>query len=197
MGQVIDIAYARMIDELERLTANLLDDDQVTTSTEYLKTHLTALPMGLHEQAMHLVKRRRQQTSGDMKTEYYSMMTALGTWKKDFALPEVINRYRTGINPVRALYYEAVQVHKRYNRDDPYHSWLAEKLASDEFSELLINTLKTDVRSLEKFVAKHYSAYQESNIPVEMFHVMYTLEDYREYLAFFKTAVKSHPEARG
>lgn len=198
MGQIVDITYARMLDELERLTANLINEDQVTTSTDYLDTHLTALPAELHHRAQQLVRRRRRRKrAGDMKVDYYNMMVTLGTWRREFMFLKVVERYRSGINPVRALYYESVRVYRGYNPNDEYHVWLTDQITNAEFSHRLINTLQADIKALESFVSKYYGLYQENNMPVEMFHSMYTLEDYREYLKFFKSAVKNHPEARG
>lgn len=193
MKQIIDIRYARMIDELQQLLEGMIAEDQVSTSTETLTTYVDRLPKELRRRAEKLLQKRQDAQIGNFKSDHYSLMTTLHSWGHKFSFIDVLDRYRAGINPIRALYYEARHVAGNYDHGDPYHHWLLVTVLESQFHHQVVFALKKDIKRLEEFVAKYYHSFESSSVPIELFHVMYTLEDYIEYLKFFQKLAKSPP----
>jgi malate synthase len=193
MKQIIDIRYARMIDELQQLLEDVIGEDQVSTSTETLTTYVDRLPKELRSRANRLLRKRQDAQTGNFKNDHYVLMTTLYSWNQKFSFKAVLDRYRSGINPIRALYYEARHVAGNYDHSDPYHQWLLDTVLESQFHRQIVTALKKDIKRLEEFVAKYYHSFESTSVPIELFHVMYTLEDYIEYLKFFQKLAKSPP----
>jgi hypothetical protein len=183
-----------MIDELMQLVKDLIREDQVSISTDDLIKYVDNLPPELAVRARKIISKRKIKEAGDLKSDHYTLMTSLATWDPEFSFSIILERYRSGINPVRALYYEAKVAVESYNHDDPYYLWIIETLLTRSFHEKLIKALKQDIKSLEMFIAKYFNDFENKDTPIELFHVMYTLEDYVQYVKFFQSIKRKKPE---
>lgn len=127
-----------------------------------------------------------------LRKDYVSVMSNLKTDHTDFMFPSVLNKYRKDINPVKALYYEAREVFRSYNPENPLHVWLIDLITDHEYNNKIIDALSVDIKKLEKIVSRYYLPmirYTE-NIPLELFHARQLVKDFRHYLNVFNGARK-------
>ena len=69
----------------------------------------------------------------DIEDAYYVVVNNLMTRSISFAVKSVMKKYRKDINPVRALYFEILEININYNSGDPEHEQIKEK-----FKEVMI-----------------------------------------------------------
>ena len=131
-----------------------------------------------------------------MKKDYARVIKNMSTEHDSFRFKEIMNSYRPGINPVRALYYQAREVVRRYNSEDPSHYWLIDLITDLEFNNIILDALGTDVKKLEKIIKRYYFPLTKhgSGIPLELFHAKQQLKDFRHYYQFFRNLKDWQPD---
>jgi hypothetical protein len=122
-----------------------------------------------------------------LRKEYAAAIGGLETDKSDFKFPSVLVKYRPGINPVRALFYEVREVTRTYSHDNEYHQWLLGLISDREFNNQLIDALSVDIKRLEKVVSRYYLPLLKdtTSIPLELFHARQLIKDFRHYITTF------------
>ena len=131
-----------------------------------------------------------------MKKDYARVIKNMSTEHDSFIFKEIMNSYRPGINPIRALYYQAREVVRRYNPEDPSHYWLIDLITDLEFNNIILDALGTDVKKLEKIIKRYYFPLTKhgSGIPLELFHAKQQLKDFRHYYQFFRNLKDWQPD---
>jgi phenylalanyl-tRNA synthetase alpha subunit len=131
-----------------------------------------------------------------LRTEYQSLITGLETERSDFKFPSVLVKYRTNINPIRALYYEIRELTRSYNFDNHYQQWLLNILQDKEFNNKIIDALSIDIKRLEKIVSRYYLPLTKytNSIPLELFHARQLIKDFRHYKNMFISIQQWDPE---
>ena len=131
-----------------------------------------------------------------MKKDYARVIKNMSTEHDSFIFKEIMNSYRPGINPIRALYYQAREVVRRYNPEDPSHYWLIDLITDLEFNNIILDALGTDVKKLEKIIKRYYFPLTKhgSGIPLELFHAKQQLKDFRHYYQFFRNLKGWQPD---
>lgn len=125
-----------------------------------------------------------------LRKDYVGIISTLATASPDFMFPTILGRYRKNINPVKALYYEAREVFRRYNPENPVHVWLVDLLTDAEYNNKIIDALWQDIKRLERIVSRYYlpiTRYTDK-IPLELFHARQLVKDFRHYLQVFRDA---------
>jgi hypothetical protein len=120
----------------------------------------------------------------------------MSTEHESFRFKEVMNSYRPGINPVRALYYQSRDVTRRYNPENPFHYWLIDLVEDTEFNNIILDALAKDVRKLERIIKRYYFPLVNhgDGIPLELFHAKQQLKDFKHYYLFFRGIKEFHPD---
>ena len=127
-----------------------------------------------------------------LRKDYTSTINQLETESTEFKFPSVLVKYRSNINPVRALFYEVREILRSYNLENEYQTWLISLIADSEYNNKIIDALSIDIKRLEKIVSRYYlplTKYTDS-IPLELFHARQLIKDFRHYKNTF-IAVKS------
>jgi hypothetical protein len=98
-----------------------------------------------------------------LKKEYAAVVNDLSTEHESFIFDHVMNKYRPGMNPVRALYYEIREVKRTFSSEK-------------------------DITRLEKIIARYYLPIvkNSTDIPLELFHAKQTISDFRHYAGVFR-----------
>ena len=127
-----------------------------------------------------------------LRKDYISVMSTLKTTSTDFMFPTVLNKYRKDINPVKALYYEAREIFRGYNPENPAHVWLIDLITDNEYNNKIVDALSVDIKRLEKIVSRYYLSMitYTDHIPLELFHARQLVKDFRHYLIVFSNARK-------
>lgn len=122
-----------------------------------------------------------------LNKEYSYTMNNLATEHDSFVFAVIMNRHRTDINPVRALYYEAREVARRYNPEKDYHQHVMGILSDRDFINIVLDALLKDIQRLEKIIKRFYMPIvtYSNSIPLELFHAKQTVSDFRHYYEFF------------
>lgn len=123
-----------------------------------------------------------------LKKEYVAVMNNLSSEHEAFIFEHVMNKYRPGINPLRALYYETREVKRTFSSENDYHVWLVELLTDKGFRNILEDALTKDIKRLEKIIARYYLPIvkNSTDIPLELFHAKQTISDFRHYATVFR-----------
>tara|TARA_Y100000389_G_scaffold200444_1_gene240869 strand:- start:406 stop:1038 length:633 start_codon:yes stop_codon:yes gene_type:complete len=131
-----------------------------------------------------------------MKKDYARVVNNMSTEHESFRFKEVMNSYRPGMNPVRALYYQTRDITRRYNLEHPYHYWLIDLVEDTEFNNIILDALAKDVRKLERIIKRYYFPLVNhgDGIPLELFHAKQQLKDFKHYYLFFRGIKEFHPD---
>lgn len=122
-----------------------------------------------------------------LKKEYTYTMNSLATEHESFKFAPVMSKYRKGINPIRALYYELRDVKKRYTSTNDHHIWLVDILTDTQYKHIILDALQKDIDRLEKIIKRFYIPIVNNSqtIPLELFHAKQTISDFRHYYEVF------------
>jgi hypothetical protein len=132
-----------------------------------------------------------------LRKDYTSTINQLETESAEFKFPSVLVKYRTNINPIRALFYEVREITRSYNIDNEYHTWLIGLLTDHEYNNKIVDALSIDIKRLERIVSRYYLPMTQytDGIPLELFHARQLIKDFRHYKNTFITVKSWDPEA--
>lgn len=122
-----------------------------------------------------------------LRKEYTYTMNNLATEHESFRFDKVLNKYRAGLNPIRALYYELREIRRRYTSTDEYHVWLVDILSDKNYKHIILDALQKDIDRLEKIIKRFYLPITRNTntVPLELFHAKQTISDFRHYYETF------------
>jgi len=206
-GEIIDFVLLRITTELDKfdrtttiphtLLEGAIEIDQIK-DVYYEKLSLK------YQQIFDKLYKEYNQKLGEnigsvkkaMKNDYASVIQNFRTEHDSFRFKQVMNSYRPGINPVRALYYQTRDVIRRYNSEHPYHYWLIDLVTDLEFNNILLDALATDVKKIEKILKRYYFPLikHSKGVPLELFHAKQQLKDFRHYYLFFRSIKDWKPD---
>ena len=107
-----------------------------------------------------------------------------------------MKKYRSQINPVKALYYELREVRRRYSSENEHHVWLVDLLADKHYKNIIIDSLEKDIKRLERVVRQFYIPIvkNSSSVPLELFHAKQTINDFKHFHQTFSDFDPDHFE---
>ncbi len=198
-GEVIDFEVLRIQSELENYSrtetlphlllngAYNLDDifdayyDKLTPKHKLIADHLKS---NYDTTLTHCITSLRIA----LKKEYVAVMNDLSSEHEAFIFEHVRKKYRPGMNPLRALYYEIREVKRTFSSENDYHVWLVELITDKGFRNILEDALTKDIKRLEKIIARYYLPIvkNSTDIPLELFHAKQTISDFRHYATVFR-----------
>lgn len=123
-----------------------------------------------------------------MKKDYARVIKNMSTEHDSFRFKEIMNSYRPGVNPIRAMYYQTREITRKYNPEHPYHYWLMDLVTDKEYNNIILDALGKDVAKLEQIIKRYFFPLTENakGVPLEMFHAKQQLKDFRHYYLFFR-----------
>ena len=122
---------------------------------EFLKTNLTHDEKVVIDAVVKKIKSkfRKSITSQRQKSNIVasSVLENLSTLDKSFIIPEVMERYRESINPVKALYYDLQEIMFLYDgkTKKEHHKFLMNKFSNVSDFENIILAIDKDIEDLE------------------------------------------------
>jgi hypothetical protein len=208
MNDVVDFVLLRIQHELEKyqktktIPFDLLEgaysiDDIKNSYYEKLSSKHKKIANLLINEYEKKIKENLNSLKHALRKDYTSTINQLETESSDFKFPSVLVKYRTNINPIRALFYELREITRNYNIENEYHSWLRGLLQDREYSNKIVDALSIDIKRLEKIVSRYYLPLIQytDKIPLELFHARQLIKDFQHYRTTF-IAIKSwDPEA--
>jgi len=122
-----------------------------------------------------------------LKKEYAYVMNNLVTSHESFRFESVMKKYRSQINPVKALYYELREVSRRYSSENEHHIWLVDLIADKHYRNIIIDSLEKDIKRLERVVQQFYIPIvkNSTSVPLELFHAKQTINDFKHFHKIF------------
>lgn len=138
---------------------------------EYLKAGLSEDERKVIDTAIDRIKKKyvRDITNNRQKMNMVAMsaLENLSTIDKRFEIPEVMERYRESINPVKALYYDLQEIMFLYDgktRKD-HHKFLMEKFSNANAFEEILLAVDRDIEDLRKCKDQLRNIREEYNLP--------------------------------
>lgn len=127
--------------------------------------------------------------------DYHELLKNLKTQDNKFQFPGVLIRYRTGINPVTALFYEVRYAMRNYDPTSEYHDWLHCLITDNDFSNTLQDSLGHDIGILDCILNRYYVPLQSNdmNIPLELMHAREMIKRFKYYVRFFRKSRTWNP----
>lgn len=205
MNDIINFKCARIQSELDRyqrskvIPHDLLEGSYSIDDVEDCLPHLSKEYQVIAKKLILVYTKNMQENLTELKielrNEYENVTKNLETLHSDFAFPTVMTRYRSNINPVTALYYEARELMCRYNTEDPKHVWLLGLLQDREFNNKLVDSLARDIKRLDRIISRYYWATNKlsNNIPLELFHARQLTKDFKHYITMFTSILEWDP----
>ena len=131
-----------------------------------------------------------------MKRDYDRVFKNMASAHESFRYRQIMNLYRPGINPIRALYYQTRDVSRRYNPEHPYHYWLIDLVTDLEYNNIILDALKKDIGKLERIIKRYYYPITkiDDNIPLELFHAKQQLKYFKHYYKYFRDIKHWRPD---
>lgn len=138
------------------------------------------------------IKQSKENLFDSFLNEYKSFLDNQCTRKDHWAFPAVMNKYRSNINPVRALVYDAKDAVKYFNSDNDHHMWLESLLTDKEFNNKLLSCVVRDRNTVDKIINHYHPLFVAGEIalPIEIIHLKQLRQDLLEY-ANFITKIKN------
>lgn len=131
-----------------------------------------------------------------LRLDYTSAIANLKTTQKKFKFDQIMQKYRPGINPIKALYYETREMCRKYNSEDPYHVWLSTLITDREFNHTMIDALTEDTHRLEKIVQRYYIVITKNTtaVPLELWHARQLVKEFQHYQTVFSHTLNWNPD---
>ena len=206
MSGVVDILCIRIQSELNRyentrtvphdLLEGAFSIDDIKECMSYYSPKHKRLANKLIKEYEVFIEKNIDHLRKNLRREYKTTMDMLETAGSDFMFPTVLTKYRTDINPARALYYDTREMFRRFNPENEIHHWLLELITDKEFNNKLLDAIARDIKRLERIISRYYWPFtkHDDNIPLELFHARQLMKDFRHYYNFFMSAQLWSPD---
>ena len=125
-----------------------------------------------------------------LEEKYFNVNEELKTKNMEYKIPGLLVKYRPGINPVRAMYFEVQELMTmEFNFENVVHqqifSFFRDKIAYEKF----INDINFDINQLTK-LEKHYQYSRKLHsgfeYPMSYYHIQEMIKDMKKYLVIFE-----------
>lgn len=206
MSELIDIVCVRVVSVLEEyaisgslpelLLDNTITMDDVERCFDQISIYYQHLAVRMIKDYIDHVRDHLTDLKEQLRHDYQHTLENLHTQDTEFCFPTVLSRYRSHINPVTALYYDARELLRTYNHEDDRHVWLHGLLSDKKINSEILDALDTDMRSLEKIVKRYQWPMRrlDSNIPLQLFHAKQIISEFSQHYVLFAGLPNWDPE---
>ena len=106
--------------------------------------------------------------------EYYYFYTNQCTKESKWYHEIVMSKYRKNINPIRAMYYEVLNLMSAYNPENEVHQFVVDLFTDAEWRNAIINCISKDIKVIEKITSTYH--YPLEKIGEKPFEFLYLVE---------------------
>ena len=106
--------------------------------------------------------------------EYYYFYTNQCTKESKWYHEIVMSKYRKNINPIRAMYYEILNLMSAYNPDNEVHQFVVDLFTDAEWRNAIINCISKDIKVIDKITSTYH--YPLEKIGEKPFEFLYLVE---------------------
>ena len=124
-----------------------------------------------------------------------SVLENLSTEGSEFAIEEIMKRYRESINPVKALYYDLQEIMFLYDGKpkNKHHQFLIDKFRNIESFKKIIEAVDRDLSDLSECKLRVNKLKRDHNYPNTSEHLKRIVDLYNEMVQW-KTLFEKFPE---
>ena len=117
------------------------------------------------------------------------------TKEDKWVYPIVSSKYRDNLNPIRALYYELLNIMNSYNPESEVHTFVLDLFTDAEWRNTIINCVAKDVRSIDKITSTyHYPLEKIGEKPFEFFYLLELKKDLNTAKSVFRSMAHWSPD---
>lgn len=110
--------------------------------------------------------------------EYYYFYTNQCTKEEQWYHPIVMSKYRKNINPIRALYYDVLNLMSAYNPQSEVHQFVVDLFLDAEWRNSIISCITKDIRVIDKIISTyHFPLEKIGEKPFEFFYLVELKKD--------------------
>ena len=207
MGQIYQIHQARMISDLNHFLkkrainknlANYLTDYGITKKDfyEYMEGIEKGELRSLYKVLVDAYNFYNQHTADtdlqlryDIEDVYYTITSNLRTLDQRYKFPSILVKYRQGINPVRALYFEIAECRINFDLDNASHRFVYDIFLQEHFFPQLRLDIEYDIISLQKLEQRYIDIktnYPFFTYPLSYYHVQEMIKDFKKWGDVYK-----------
>ena len=106
--------------------------------------------------------------------EYVAFYTHQCTKEHQWYHDTVMSKYRKNLNPIRALYYELLNIMNAYNPTNGIHQFVVDLFSDAEWRNRIITCVNKDIHSIDKIISTYH--YPLEKIGEKPFEFLYLLE---------------------
>lgn len=179
MSGVIDLKTQRFLKDCKDYLRTGEITDSLRTSIinntpgylEFIKRNLSKNELKIVEIVVEKVTThyRKSVTSHRQKINIIcqTCIENLETYDSKFAIPEIIERYRESINPIKALYYDLQEILFLYDGKpkNKHHKFLIKKFSTNEDFIEILETIDRDIENLHKCKVRVLDIKEQYKIP--------------------------------
>ncbi len=125
----------------------------------------------------------------DIEDVYYTITNNLRTLDQKYKFPSILSKYRTGINPVRALYFEIAECRINFDLQNIHHRFVYDIFLQEHFFPQLRLDIEYDIISLQKLEQRYIDIktnYPFFTYPISYYHVQEMLKDFKKWADVYK-----------
>tara|TARA_B100001093_G_scaffold483445_1_gene515960 strand:- start:235 stop:858 length:624 start_codon:yes stop_codon:yes gene_type:complete len=117
------------------------------------------------------------------------------TKEDKWVYPIVSSKYRDNLNPIRALYYELLNIMNSYNPESEVHTFVLDLFTDAEWRNTIINCVSKDIRSIDKITSTyHYPLEKIGEKPFEFFYLLELKKDLNTAKSVFRSMAHWSPD---
>tara|TARA_Y100000385_G_C12925935_1_gene564635 strand:- start:310 stop:936 length:627 start_codon:yes stop_codon:yes gene_type:complete len=119
--------------------------------------------------------------------EYKAFIRNQHTREDKWVYKPVMKKYRSNINPVRAISYDVREMAYSYNNNDDHHVWLSQLITEPNFYHRVIQDIIKDREKVDKILNYYIPIYSVAKFttPIELKHLQTLRMDLLEYAKLF------------
>lgn len=119
--------------------------------------------------------------------EYKAFLRNQHTRHDKWVYTPVMKKYRSNINPVRAISYDVREMAYSYNNNDDHHVWLSQLITEPNFYHRVIQDIVKDRQKVDKILNYYIPIYTVAKfkMPMEIKHLQTLRTDLLEYAKLF------------
>lgn len=128
--------------------------------------------------------------------EYRGFIRNQFTRQEHWAYPAVMKKYRANINPIRAMYYETMEMIKFFNHHDEHHGWLLDIVKNTEWHHRVMKAIVGDRKKVDKIINFYHPLFEAGGLPtpLEITHLKTLRSDLLDYANLFTKVRNWDPE---
>ena len=117
------------------------------------------------------------------------------TKEDKWVYPIVSSKYRDNLNPIRALYYELLNIMNSYNPESEVHTFVLDLFTDAEWRNTIINCVSKDIQSIDKITSTyHYPLEKIGEKPFEFFYLLELKKDLNTAKSVFRSMAHWSPD---